>query len=118
MNRFLLIRFYVEEKESTATGAEKLSAESACRHSLCIKSIDGIRGNPVGDSAFQLPCIIEKSSEFIEVCLRCENLLRVIDERQHLKELCLLIDKCFLCCLLDIGGKSRKSGKEEHQVIV
>ena len=27
MNRFLLIRFYVEEKESTATGTEKLTAE-------------------------------------------------------------------------------------------
>ena len=56
--------------------------------------------------------------ESVEIRFGSQNFLRVIDERQHLKELCLFIDKRFLRCLLDIGGKSRKSGKEEHQVIV
>ena len=106
MDCFLLIRLYVEEKESTAAGAEKLSAKSTCCYSLCVKSIDGICGDPVRDSAFQLPCIIEKSSELIEVCLGCENLLRIIHQGQHLKKLLLLIYQRFFRCLLDIGGKS------------
>ena len=54
MNCFLLIRLYVEEQESAAACTEKLSAEGTCCHSLCVKSIDGICGDPVRDSAFSL----------------------------------------------------------------
>ena len=69
MNRFLLIRLYIEEQESAAACAEKFSAECTGLDSFRVESVYGIRGDRAGNSTFQFPGIVEKTAKLVEVRL-------------------------------------------------